>query len=48
MTEQESLYKTLYDLFKRLRFSHLVSDDLAERAADTAHEWYDRKNEIIS
>lgn len=48
MTEQESLYKALYELFKKMRFSHLVSEDLAERAADVAHDWYDRKNEIVS
>lgn len=30
------LYNDLYTLFKRMRFSHLVSEDLAERATDVA------------
>lgn len=42
MGTEESLYEALLQLFKRMGFSHLVSDDLAERAADVAHTWYER------
>jgi hypothetical protein len=42
-----TLYELLLLKFKRLGFSTLVADDLAERAADVAMAWRDREIEEV-
>lgn len=47
MIVSDTLYERLYAMYRRCKFSHLVADDLADRASGVAEDWYNERGAFI-